>query len=445
MENLLITDKLPTRVGNHLDVLWRFMAGLTGFKDIGWKLVHRATRRNMFENSHDLLLIHCLLEIQKEQIIKTACDIIVKECKTIIASRYSISFDDELLRRRLGQSDTLVANAKTPFDCYAVGYCVAASGHEWSLNLAHAGGNEIIEMLGCGIQSIGDVCGHFSNLNLASNSLTYQAIASLSEFPLKTLSQIHKLCLTSNQLDKDAFDCLAGILSHMVNLTCLDVSCNPGNPGGMVKLFQKLLNTKVVELNVHETNLGLSDIQALPQLIRHNGSLKKLKIGDKNMSPECVALILQTLLSPSSLEELELWSISYTPENAQSLKLLENNTNLVSLKLLKSGVNLALPYIAKALHMNGSLKMLGLSKLTQADINNDLNHHVYHIGTDSVKALSEMLKVNNTLTALEILTDNLTQDDIITLSNALQGNKTLQYLHLHPQAIAEALDRRMLY
>ena len=438
--NLLITDMFLTNTySSHLDVLWRFMAGLTGFKDIGWKLVHKAIQSKLFRRHHNLLLVHCLLEIQEEQMIKTACDIIIKERETT------------QIRIQPGQSDTFVAHANTPFDCYAVGYCVAMSGYEWSLNLKHAGGNEIIEMLGCGIRSIGDVCGYFGSLNLAENSLTYQAIASLKEFPSKILSQIHKLDLSSNQLNKDAFDCLAGILSHMVNLTRLDVSCNPGNPGGMVKLFQELFNTKVVELNVCETNLGPSDIQALPQLIRHNGSLKNLKIGDKDMSPECVALIVQTLLSPSSLEELELWWISYTPDNAQMWKLLENNTNLTSLKLLNTfiGVNLALPYIAKALHMNGSLKILRLSvkiNLTQADKPN-IHDFMYHIGTDSVKALSEMLKVNNTLTLLEILTDNLTQDDIITLSNALQGNKTLEYLRLHRQAIAKAfiIDRRMLY
>ena len=406
----------------------------------------------MFESSHDLLLIHCLLEIQKEQIIKTACDI-VKECETINASRtyYPILFDDELLRRRLGQSNTLVANAKTPFDCYAVGYCVAASGHEWSLNLVHVGGNEIIEMLGCGIQSIGDVCGHFSNLNLAGNSLTYQAIASLREFPSKILSQIHELDLSSNQLNEDAFDCLAGTLSHMVNLTCLDVSYNPGNPGGMVKLFQELFNTKVVELNVHETNLGPGNIQALPQLIRHNGSLKKLKIGDKNMSPECVALMIQTLLSPSSLEVLELWWISYTPESAQRFKLLENNTNLTSLKLLNTfiGVNLALPYIAKALHKNGSLKILRMYVETSLSDSNNADDHLkchklYHIGTESVKALSEMLKVNNTLTVLDILTYTFTRDDAITLSDALQGNQTIKRLLLHHSIIETLIDRRML-
>ena len=427
--NLLITDMFPTNTySNHLDVLWRFMAGLTGFKDIGWKLVHKATQRNLFQKHHNLFLVHCLLEIRGEQMIKTACDIIIKERETI------------KIRIQPGQSDTFVARANTPFDCYAVGYCVAISGYEWSLNLVHAGGNEIIEMLGCGIRSIGDVCGYFGSLNLAGNSLTYQAIASLKEFPSKILSQIHKLDLSSNQLNKDAFDCLAGILSHMVNLTCLDVSCNPGNPGGMVKLFQKLLNTNIDKLNVHETNLGLCDIQALPQLIKPNASLKRLKIGDVNMSPECVALMLEMLLSPSSLEKLKLSQMSYTPESASRLKLLENNTNLASLKFIGMSTGLAIPYISKALHKNWSLKTLLM------EIGKRISDIGPNIGIDSVRSLSEMLQVNNTLTELEIATNQLNGDDVITLSTALQGNQTLQHLILFPQIINEAItiDRRIM-
>ena len=188
-------------------------------------------------------------------------------------------------------------NACTPFDCYAVGYCVAASGREWSSNLVNIGGNEIVEMLGCGLYSVGGVSGYIRMLSLENNSLTLEAITYLNKFPPQMLNHISILNLGDNQLNKDALDCLAGTLSYMVNLTSLDVSRNPGNPGGLVKLFQELLNSKTIDnLVVYEINLGPSDIQALSQLIRPTASLKKLTIGDKNMSPECVASIMEMLL-----------------------------------------------------------------------------------------------------------------------------------------------------
>ena len=50
--------------------------------------------------------------------------------------------------------------------------CISASGHEWRLTLVNIGGNEIVEMLSCGLCSVGDVHGCFRMLNIAKNSLT---------------------------------------------------------------------------------------------------------------------------------------------------------------------------------------------------------------------------------------------------------------------------------
>ena len=59
-----------------------------------------------------------------------------------------------------------------------------------------------------------------------------------------------------------------------------------------------------------------------------------------------------------------------------------------------------------------------------------------------VKALSKMLEVNDTLTELEIFTPELTKDDVYTLSDALQKNKTLERLYLRPN-VAEIIDPRI--
>ena len=424
---------------SHLDVLWRFMAGLTGFKNIGWKSVGNAMQET-FNTSMQALFLHCLFELQSEQMIKSACDTIMKKIEAPRSRSVAIPiqlFDDKPLTPSFE-----VTNLLTPFDCYALGYCVAASGYRWNVRLEHIGGNEITEMLGYGLLSVRNIHGHFSNLSLAKNCLTYQGIASLRDFPSNVLSQIRKFDLTSNQLNNDALDCLAVVLSHMVNLTYLNVSCNPGSPGGMVKLFQNLSYTKVDELDMHEINLGFSDIQALRQLLRFSVNLKSLNIGDFNMSTECVALMIEVLLFSSSLKELQLWCISYTPNSACSLKVLENNTNLDCLKLINSeGMNLALPYIAEALHKNGSLTTLEISigRIARDNLLKIDYRFGYDIGIDSVKALSEMLKVNKTLSMVDILASKLTRDEVMTLSDALKENTTLHYLCLHPDSIANTV------
>ena len=272
--------------------------------------------------------------------------------------------------------------------------------------MVNIGGNEIIEMLGCGLHSVKDLCGHFRVLNIAKNSLTREAITHFSTFPPKILNQIHTLDLHDNQLNKDALDCLAGTMSHMVNLSCLDISHNPGSPlaGGLGKLFQALINTTMVDnLTVHEINLGPTDIQALSELIKSRPAASlKLKVGDKSMSSECVALMMETLLSSSSLETLELWWIKYTHESANKFKLLEYNNSLVNLRLVNSffGMNLALPCTANALQKNNSLKRLSF-RVSPPDLpfppdimrgyDSSDSCREYNIGSDNIKILSEML------------------------------------------------------
>ena len=109
----------------------------------------------------------------------------------------------------------------------------------------------------------------------------------------------------------------------------------------MVKVFQKLVH-------VCDITPSPSDIQALSQLITPAASLKDLKIGDM---PECVTLMVETVLSPSSLERVGLWWMHCTTESASKFKLLEKNSNLASLEFVECfiGLHLAVPYVAEAL------------------------------------------------------------------------------------------------
>ena len=159
------------------------------------------------------------------------------------------------------------------------------------------------------------------------------------------------------------------------------------------------------------------------------------------MSSECVTLMEETILSSSSLERIELWQVHSTAENASKFKLLENNSNLASLKFINCvGLNLVVPYVTEALYKNTSLKVLGIPDSTAEVV---LPVEVEYVKNDiDMKALSRMLVVNSTLTELEIYQSKLTRDDVYILNNALQRNKTLKHLFLHPNAI-KFLDPRI--
>ncbi len=194
----------------------------------------------------------------------------------------------------------------TVFDFFAVGYCVAASKCSWDLNLGrNPHGPDAVEMLVSGIKSREVVHGTITNLNLYNNHIKKRGITHLKEMPHK---MILDLDLTSCDLDSAALDLLSDILPTMTSLKKLNIVKNTPGAGGAVKLLMALANLSSLEtLRMSHMNIGCEDIQALSHVVRPSGctQLKGLAIGDASISPECVELMMTTLLSPSSLKNTD--------------------------------------------------------------------------------------------------------------------------------------------
>ena len=420
-----------------LGLVIRFVAGLTGFADIGWKLFHLSEQR---------LYVQCLFEAQSEQTVEVVCHTILCDHSFswhMPAGQYD---SDEEGRHRFWSELTtgITFRPWTILDYYAVGYCIAASHDAWDL-LPFSKGDAAVEMLGYGLRSACPVHGSIRKLDLSLSHITHKAITHLGEFPPSILNQIKGLDLSSNEkLNKTAFDNLADLIPHLVNLTVLTLSHTLVGNGGMVILFDKLCSAhSLTKLEVCDTRFGLSDVQALSQLIRPGASLKKLEIGEQDMQHEDIILqMLKTVLSPSSLVKVRFWYYNWTPNHAQAFNLLEANNNLVSLKfrVCSGELNLVALIIAQALRMNTSLKVLGIPSCE--------SWVVTPIGYDSVVALSEMLKVNCTLKKLLIETETITIDDIYILNSALQENSVITELHLHHRwrqsSELRSLDHRII-
>ena len=405
--SLMTDDKCGEK--EYLDVMWKFVAGLTGFKDVGWRLVYKAINtRNEFHANQ--FIIHCLYEVQNEKEIKAACD--------------------HLFHEKIPK-----VTVTTLLHSYLAGYCIAVSGCSWNFDTSSILEEDVIEMLGHGLKLASDICGSISSLNLAASELTERAIIHLSDLPIKILGQIKHINLFYNKLDKSAFDQLSNVVPHLVNLVTLSLIDNPGGDGAMIKLFPKLTQLRV--LHISEIILGLSDVQALSQLLQSTKCLMELKIGDPYMSEECVSLMVEVLLSPSSLYRVILSSIQWTTKNVANFALLENNKNIAVLhfevfnedfKDDPRSLNPVIPAIAKALHKNDTLVHLGVPSCEKPHI------HYFDIEHESVVALSEMLEVNKTLKHLDVFTF-LTCHDIQVLVNALEENYTLEQLHLQNERI----------
>ena len=357
--------------------MWMFVAGLNGFKDIGWRLAYNASNWVWTNDRTSIpctpFLIRCLFEVQDVKEIKSACDsvFVTSECPNISLSLSS------------------------PLDCYAAGYCIAVSGQKWNLNMYCIEGDEVLEMLCCGLKSAVNISGSILDLNLAGNSLTVTAMSYLRELQtIGILPQIHFLNLYDNMLNDCAFDDFAEIVTSMVNLTCLRVGDNPVEESGMVKFFQNLsqISSTLTELHMAGINLGFTDIQALSEMMASIKYLTKLSIGDPRMSDKSVIEMVKVLLSPTSLKEVTFCGVFWTCKRAENFALLKQNNNITTLTFERNydysfHLDPVIPAIAEALHVNKSLQVL---KMPPCNNHDDAEEDV-RIRHESIVALSTML------------------------------------------------------
>ncbi len=291
-------------------VVWRFVAGLTGFREIGWGLFQWIMGWKLQEiYSVPPLLLHCLYEAQE----KVSCESVLGRSKVNCAS-LSIS------------------------DSFALGYCIAVSRCTWSVDMFVSSGPEMLEMLVLGLRSQNEVRGSIDSLDLYS--IGPEAMACFQKMPDKVLQQLADLHLHNCKLDSRGLDLLAGVVPTMTSLKRLSIIVDPWAPvdggtyqptdSGTVKLLQSLANIHLHTLTMDRIPMGREDIMSLSYLIRPPGGLKELTIDDHRMQPDCVELLLKTVLSPSSLQTLDLCCGDGTLISFSSLK---DNCNLTLLRI----------------------------------------------------------------------------------------------------------------
>ena len=281
---------------SHLNMVWRFLSGLTQMKAIGWEVFKSrdvavlgndygyTTRQNGKEVYVRPSVVQCLYEAQ----------------------------DADSLTKVFGQSSVSYVglSATTPFDTYAVGYCVSAckNSNAWYVDLGfnHLG-PELVEMFVCGMKPFDCGSGFVERLNLSGNPIN-EGIVHLTKMPHQSLQCIKKIRLCCCELTQTGFDTLADLIPLLPSLTELAISENPGGNGSIVKLLKALGgHTTIKDLDMRDIGIGDLDVNALSEVVKPSGSLKHLIVGSfGESSPETWPLLVRTVLSPSSLTHLSL-------------------------------------------------------------------------------------------------------------------------------------------
>ena len=420
----------------HLNVVWKFVAGLTSFKGIGWEAVLSSGKCRDEYGDFSPFLVQCFYEAQDA----SACDSVLG------TSEVAFSSGDASL---------------TLSDVFAAGWCVAASRCKWKLGL-HSMGAEVCEMLVAGLKSRPVVSGTISKLDLSFNPIKQEGVAHLKELPHSISQNISQLSLSACQLNASALDHLADVAPDMFKLEELDIDGNPVGDGGAVKLLHALshLNNLCV-LHMHYTPLGCADMEALAKLVSTDSAhLKVFRIGDEHMSPECIERMMNVVLSSPSLEDLTIYYLN----SPSAFELSATSPTLQTIILLdcsSSHTNMALPCLTKALQTNTSLTELHvdydsppeqppMAALASDELSGQHSDTAKSVNTEP---FAELLKVNRTLRELAFFLSPhklFSRSGILSLSIALQHNNTLLRLRLpkeckgyFSQHDLDSMDRRL--
>ena len=386
---------------DHFKEVWRFVAGLTGFKAIGWEEVKSKCSPQE--------LVSYLYEAQDI----AACDSV------------------------LGEMDDAVETG-TLFDCYAAGWCIAASECRLKLGFNDMGsGAGVCEAFSSGVKSRQEVRGSVAELHLSGTPIKEEDVVHLMELPSSIWHKTTELGVSECGLDASAMGRVAEFVElHVVSLKCLYIRDNNVGEGGLVQLFESLSQHKCLEsLSIGDNSIGCADVEALARLIRpDSGRLKELGIVKlvrkyQNMSPECQKMLMETLLQPSSLESLRMRGDSVSSA-FDSLALLADNTNLTSLDF--NDIGPALCSMLEALKDNKAVKTLKITNFHSADIG----------------AVVGMLTANKYLDTLNAVPNYLGGDEqrrktSLDIIDALKHNKSLKRLEIYSTVFTQTEKDKM--
>lgn len=285
----------------HMNVVWRFVAGLTKMRNVGWD-IFKGWTATWLEGSdfytYDYIMdgnvvlvqpfiIQCLYEAQD-----------VQSCDNIFDS-LSVKYPERVFNPYQGL---------TNYDVFALGYCVSLCENVWNISLKLT--DLDLDMLGHGMNAVNSGGGYVENLDLWGSKVTIRREENLLRMPDSIVGKIKSLNLRGCNITDTEIDILADSLPYFHKLISLNISYNPLSTGSSVKLLQALqMHGILEELHYRGLVIGMDEVVALSDLIHSSNSLKRLAIGEsytRNITfpPEVLKHLMKAVLASSSVEIL---------------------------------------------------------------------------------------------------------------------------------------------
>ena len=325
-------EHLESLVKNGNNMVLRFIAGLTQFKEVGWET------------------IPSLIGIYKDQEGISNCNSVLLNC---LYEAHDPAFCAQVYPAGIVNYSPISA---TPFDLYALGYCIANSSCSWKICGIAAEG---IASIASALTSQMPIHGQIEFIKVSSEG---QKIACLDKLPKCICESLTDLNLSHCGLDDDACNSLSNLIPLLTNLRKLDIGDNPFMPGGALKLLQSLGHLKHFQyLDLLHAKLSIDDLQALSLLIKPNRTLQSLVIGEQDMSTDIVEQMVDIVLRDSSLHSVSFMNIDLVRLGRHLAGKLKDNTTLSNLMVWDRSFCIeGAESVVKALQENHTLRSLTL-------------------------------------------------------------------------------------
>ena len=266
-----------------MNMVWRFVAGLTNMQNIRWDEIEMFQGENYRNyNSGMSIIIQCVYEAQDLQ-----------SCERVFDQHQVVA---------LYPGHELSAH-------FALGYCISLCSNAWDIALRGTHGGPEFEMFSHGLKSTHYGGGSIEKLDLFWYRNNMNEKEYLLQIPHQILQQIKSLTMNECDINQRGFENLAECIPYLDSLTSLDISGNPGGDGSLVKLLQALRkHGKLQTLDMHRISIGMDDVVTLADLVQSSTSLKTLMVGSSAHSHIPLSsdveqqLVVKIILSSSSLE-----------------------------------------------------------------------------------------------------------------------------------------------
>ena len=255
-----------------------------------------------------------------------------------------------------------------------------------------------------------------SSLSLSSISIGDEGANILAE-ALRVNTSLSSLKLCSNSIRAEGVNSLALALGVNTSLSHLDLVCNYIGDEGANSLAQALsVNTSLSSLNLFYSRIGHEGANSLAHALRGNTSLSFLDLSYNAIGSEGANSLAEALRVNTSLSSLKLYYNSIGIEGANLLaQALRVNTSLSSLNLSCNAIgDEGANSLAEALRVNTSISSLDLS-----------DNAILAVGASS---LAQALKVNTSLSSLDLHSGFIQPEFENIPAEAFRGNTIVYFL-----------------